>query len=278
MTYPRPEGDVLVDGRWGPPSTAVVRLDEPWAQSAVGVFETLAVRSNAAVDVDAHVLRLIEGSRRLSMSLPEPEELRSWIREGAARVVSGFGWVKILAVRDGPVVVFGGRLDPSEEGRPVSAIVLPWRRTPAGMLSGLKTWNYAELTLGLEEARRRDADEGLWLDTRGFLLEGCASNLFVVRRERVFTPAVRSGILPGVTRSHAIGAIREIGLPLHEGKVRLPRLRYADEAFLTSSLRAVRPLVRFEGRPIGGGERGPVTQRIAELVERRRRMPAAVSE
>ncbi len=161
-------------------------------------------------------------------------------------------------------------MDPSEEGRSVRAVLLPWRRCPSDVLSGLKSLSYASNVLGLEEAQRRGAEEGIWLNTRGHLAEGCSANLFVVKRRAVFTPGAREGILPGIVRGLAIEAARALGYLLHEGKVRLPRLLGADEAFLTSSTRGVRPVVEFEGRPVGRGRPGPVTAAIAAEVRRRR--------
>ena len=75
---------------------------------------------------------------------------------------------------------------------------------------------------------------------------------------RIFHPVRKNSIL------------RSFGLPVHEGKLRVRRLQQANEAFLTSSLRGLRPLVRCAGRPIGDGRPGPWTLRIAEEVRARR--------
>jgi branched-subunit amino acid aminotransferase/4-amino-4-deoxychorismate lyase len=157
-------------------------------------------------------------------------------------------------------------MDPLEEGRPSRAVILPWRRCLRDPLAGLKTLSYAANLVGLEEARRRNADEGLWLNTRGHLAEGCASNLFVIMGRALFTPGVGEGILAGIVRGVVLRAAGEIGLPVHEGRLRVRRLERAREAFLTSSLRGVRPLVAVDGRPVGSGRPGVVTRRLAERV------------
>ena len=105
----------------------------------------------------------------------------------------------------------------------------------------------------------------------GHLAEGCASNLFIVRRRALYTASACEGILPGVVRDLVLAAARAAGLLVHEGRVRVVRLQRADEAFLTSSLRAVRPLVRYAGRPIGNGEPGPITAMLGRAVARSRR-------
>ncbi len=102
------------------------------------------------------------------------------------------------------------------------------------------------------------------------MAEGCTTNVFVVERTKLFTPAPRDGILPGIVRGRVLEVARERGLILHEGKLRLQRLERAREAFLTSSLGEVRPLVRYQGRPVGNGQPGSLTRALAAEVRKRR--------
>jgi branched-chain amino acid aminotransferase len=146
-------------------------------------------------------------------------------------------------------------------------VLLPWRRNPHEPIAGLKTHNYANSILGLEEARRRGADEGIWLNVRGHLAEACTSNIFVIRHRTLFTPSAADGILPGITRDKALRAARELNLRVHAGKIRLEKLARADEVFLTSSLRGVRPVAELDGRPVGRAPApGPVTRAISARV------------
>jgi branched-subunit amino acid aminotransferase/4-amino-4-deoxychorismate lyase len=246
---------------------ARLSIAHPAVQSGRGLFETLALREGCGLELDPHLERLLAGVAVLGIVAPSHRELRDTAVEAAGGDAPALGWLKIVVV-DERSFVFRGPIDPAEVGRNVSAVLLPWRRNEKGPLDGLKTLNYAGNVVGLEHARGRDADEGLWLNSRGHLAEGCASNLFVVRGGSLFTPSERDGILPGVVRGLVLAAARRLGLPVHEGRLRLPRLERAAEAFLTSSVRGVRPLVRFEGRPVGRGEPGPLTRRIAAEVER----------
>lgn len=267
-----------MDGAWVSADRATVSLASPGIQSGLAAFETLAVRDHQVLDWEAHLDRLERSAEELGVSVPDRRDLASAGAAVASEVTGGLGWLKIVAVRDGPVAVFGGAIDPTEIGRSVSAILLRWRRSPTSPLAHLKTINYAPFVMGLEEASRRGADEGLWLNTRGHLAEGCTSSIFVVWRAKIFTPAVRDGILPGVTRSIALEAARGLGVVIHEGKVRLKRLETADEAFLTSSVRGVRPLIRFEGRPVGRGTPGPITRAVAARVADLRKVGTALDE
>jgi len=244
-----PEGLVWMDGALVSADHATVSLADPAIQAGIGAFETLAVRDSQLLDWEAHVDRLERSADRLGVTLPEGETLAEAGAAVAAEVAGGLGWLKIVALRGGPTAIFAGAIDPATVGESVSAVLLPWRRSTSDPLAQLKTLNYAPFALGLEEARRRGADEGLWLNTRGHLAEGCTSSVFVVWRKRIFVPAVRDGILPGVTRAIVLEAARALG-----------------------------PLVRFEGRPVGRGLPGPITRAIGDRVAALRKVGTAPGE
>ena len=267
MSYPGALRRAWIDGRPTDPQQAELRLGEGRLLSGLGLFETLSLREGRALDLDRHLRRIAGAAERISLELPELAAVRARIAEAAAETVGGFGWLKLVVVDGGPWILLSGPLEASLEGVAASAVLLPWRRNPHDPLAGMKSLSYASNLLALKEAKRRGADEGLWLNTRGGLAEGCTSNLFLVRPGRLLTPAVREGVLPGIVREHVLEAASELGLALSEGRVRLRQLERSREAFLTSSLRGVRPLVRVEGRPVGSGRPGPLTARIARRVE-----------
>ena len=265
MRDPDQSAGCWLDGRRIGPGEGTLPLDDPAIQRGLGLFETLALRDGAVLELEEHLDRLYGGLDRLSIKGPPRKRLRATVFE-TLEGAPACGWLKIIVTGGHRDVVFRGEMDPADEGRPVTAVLLPWRRNVSSPLAGLKTLSYADNLLGLAHARERGAGEGLWLNTRGHLSEGCSSNLFVIRGRALFTPAVRDGILPGVVRDLVIRAAKRLGMTVHEGKLRVPRLVRAREAFLTSSLRGLRPLVAFEGRPIGGGEPGATSRRLAEAV------------
>jgi branched-subunit amino acid aminotransferase/4-amino-4-deoxychorismate lyase len=238
--------------------------NDPAAQWGLGVFETIAVRDAVPRHLDDHLRRLSAAAHRLSVPLPAATELTRAVRLVAEGAPDRHAWLKILASRSGQWAVFAGPIDPADDGRSVSAVVLPWRRHRLDPTAGIKCVSYAACILGLEEARRRGADEGLWLNERGHVIEACTGNIFVARGRAVVTPALRDGARDGVTRWRAIEALRELGLSVRQSKVRIATLRSADEIFLTSSLRGVRPVVRINGWNVRGGDPGPISRRLAE--------------
>jgi branched-subunit amino acid aminotransferase/4-amino-4-deoxychorismate lyase len=112
----------------------------------------------------------------------------------------------------------------------------------------------------------------LFLDTAGHCSEASASNLFAVIAGRLTTPPTSCAALPGITRAAVIELAGEHGLPVDERPFDVAELGTGSEAFLTSSLRGIAPLVRLGARAIGIGTPGPVTRQMmttyAALVDR----------
>ena len=260
----RPQGRAVLCGTVVASDALLLPWYDPAAQWGLGVFETLAVRDATPRHLDEHLRRLRVSALRLGVPLPAPAELTRAARLVAEGISGGSSWLKILVSRSGQWAVFAGPIDSADEGSAISAVVLPWRRHRLDPTAGIKSMAYAGAILGLEEARRRGADEGLWLNDRGHVIESCTGNVFVVRGRAVVTPALRDGARDGVTRSRAIETLRELGFSVRQSKVRIATLRGADEVFLTSSLRGVRPVVRIDGRNVLGGDPGRVSRRLAE--------------
>jgi branched-subunit amino acid aminotransferase/4-amino-4-deoxychorismate lyase len=148
----------------------------------------------------------------------------------------------------------------STSGR--SAHVATGRRTERAQTAGLKTRAYTDAVAALAEARRAGCDEALFLDTAEHVSEATASNVFLMREGTLVTPPPSCGALPGVTRAAVLELVAGTVLPHEERAVTLDQLHQASEAFLTSSVRELVPLVAIGGRPIGDGRPGPVTQRL----------------
>ena len=260
----RPEGRAVHCGTLVESEALVLRWDDPAAQWGLGVFETIAVRDAEPRHLDEHLRRLAASARQLSVPLPPVDEMARAVRLVAEADSDGTRWLKIVVSRSGQWVVFAGRIDPADDGKAVAAVVLPWRRHRLDPTAGIKSVGYAACMLGLEEAVRRGAHEGLWLNERGHVTGACTGNVFVARGRAVVTPSLPDGARDGVTRWRAIVALREFGLSVRQSKVRIATLRAADEIFLTSSLHGVRPVVRVDGRKVRGGAPGPISRRLAD--------------
>lgn len=121
--------------------------------------------------------------------------------------------------------------------------------------------NYINSILALQEALSGGADEALMLDTEGYVTEGTGENIFVVRNGVVYTPDLSSA-LEGITRDTVIRLIGEAGLDLVEKRITRDEVYVADEAFFTGTAAEVTPISELDGRSIGNGGRGPVTEQL----------------
>ena len=144
----------------------------------------------------------------------------------------------------------------------VRVTLLPFARH--GFLSEHKVLDYLPAVLGKTIAARHHAFEGLYVDEQGRITEGTTSNLFVWRRRQLLTPPL-VGILPGVTRRVVLQAATAAGLRVRERPLSTADLQDADEAFLTSSLAEVVPIIDVDARAIGNGQVGPQTRQIQAL-------------
>ena len=146
---------------------------------------------------------------------------------------------------------------------PTTAIVtVPWRRNENGALTGVKSTSYAENVRGLAYAASRGASEAIFLNIAGDVCEGTGTNIFFVFGDRIVTPPLSAGPLAGITR--------ELLLEWHEideRNVTPEEAETADEVFLTSSLRDVQGVERWDDRDPSAPR--PVTERLAaEFVQR----------
>lgn len=124
--------------------------------------------------------------------------------------------------------------------------------------------NYINSMLALNEALSCGYDEALLLDTQGYVMEGSGENVFIVRDGVLYTPDLTSA-LDGITRTTIITLAREQGLDVRERRITRDEVYIADEAFFTGTAAEVTPIRELDGRAIGSGSRGPITERLQKL-------------
>ncbi len=134
---------------------------------------------------------------------------------------------------------------------------------PGTKISG----SYFNAALASMWANQNGADEALMLDSAGYVAEGAAENLFVVKNGKIFTPQ-SSDILKGITRDTLIKTSRENGFKIHEKRIKLSDLYKADEAFFTGTAVEVHAIGKVNGKKIGSGKKGPITETIQRFYQK----------
>jgi branched-chain amino acid aminotransferase len=124
--------------------------------------------------------------------------------------------------------------------------------------------NYVNSILAVQEAVSSGCDEALLLDHEGYVAEGSGENIFIVRKGKIYTPDLTSA-LEGITRETIMTIAREQGFEVAEKRITRDEVYVADEAFFTGTAAEVTPIRELDGRVIGNGGRGPVTEKLQSL-------------
>jgi branched-chain amino acid aminotransferase len=132
------------------------------------------------------------------------------------------------------------------------------------MCKAKATGNYMNSMLALREAVECGYDEALLLDSEGYVAEGSGENIFIVRNGELRTPDVTSA-LEGITRDTIIALATDMGLSVKECRITRDEVYIADEAFFTGTAAEVTPIRELDGRRIGAGTRGPITEKLQAL-------------
>lgn len=121
--------------------------------------------------------------------------------------------------------------------------------------------NYLNSMLALNEALACGCDEAMLLDAEGYVAEGSGENIFIIRDGVIYTPELTSA-LDGITRATVIQIANDMGLEVREKRITRDEVYIADEAFFTGTAAEVTPIREVDGRAIGIGSRGPITEKL----------------
>jgi len=248
-----------------------------------GLFETMRAYGGRVFRLEKHLSRLARSAEFLGISTDSIElkdAVHSTLRanrlqDARVRITVSIGEGGLTpdpATCGRPtVLVMAGEYKPyPEQGyqRGFRAVISSLRRNSQTPLAQLKSTSYLESILARQEARRAGADEAICLNERELLAEASMSNIFLVADGVLKTPAVESGILPGVTRETVLELAGKLGIRTLEREIEAEELWRSEEVFLTGSLIEVMPLVDVDGKPIGDGKPGPVTRRLMDEYRR----------
>lgn len=163
------------------------------------------------------------------------------------------------------VAPFGAYLDVSKG---IRVCISSWRRIPAESLPlGAKiTGAYVNSSLAKAEALDKGYDEAILLAPEGTIAEGSGENLFMVKDGKLITPPLTEIILPGITRLALIElAEKELGIETIERHIKRNELYETDELFLCGTGAQVSPVTEVEGRKVGNGEIGKITEKLQKI-------------
>ena len=271
-----------VNGRYLPLAAASVNVEDRGYQFADGVYEVCEVRGGRMVDERRHMARLARSLGELRIAMPmAPAALAVILRETIARnrVRDGIVYLQItrgVARRDfafpaadtrPTLVCYARAKSPAARelraGRGIGVITLPdirWRRPDIKSVSLLPN------ALARQQAEDAGAGEAWLVDDNGYVTEGAACNAWIVTAEDdIMTRPAESGILRGITRTVLVEGLRAEGLRFVERPFTVAQAKAAREAFNTSAVGLIMPVISIDGQPVGEGRPGPVARRLRQL-------------
>lgn len=258
----QPDTPIWANGRIVRGDEAATSLFDRGTRDGGGIFETLRVYDGRPFAWQRHMERLVLAAAELGFPVPpRPSAMRDAIGELLDAQSLRDAVVRITVTRG----IAGGR--PTRAGAWIDAQPLAsrlWRGTRSGdaaaivsplvfdlgWMGAYKTTSRMAWDLAREQAIAIGADEALLVSSAGELLEGSASNVFVVKGGEVLTPPLSSRILPGVTRAIVLQLCAELGIPAREQALQASGLRDADALFLTNSVQEILPVATLDGRAL----------------------------
>ena len=252
------------------PDDPAIRADDEALLRGRAAFETLRVYDGRPFRLDTHLDRLEASAVAIGLPPVERNELATLsglvlAEAGAADAVLRLVWTAgpvegppagLALVSEIPDWIEVVR---ARGARAVSLLgvraAVPW------LLPGVKSTSYAVNMAAEAEARRRGAEEAIFVDGEGIVLEGTVTNVWWRTGETLHTPSLELGILAGVTRAALLELALRAGYDVVEGAYPLESLLEADEAFTSSSVREVLPLVEVDGTRLGRGPAADDLQR-----------------
>ena len=271
---------VMIDGELRAPGAQLVSVFDRGFLYGDSVFETLRTYGGEPFGLAEHMDRLARSAALVFIELPVPRatleaEVRAAVRSGQnpesyvrVMVTRGQGALGLdpgLAERPTRVIIVQPLITPPERSYTEGVAAITYRtqrQVDATSAVGAKVGNYLVSVLAMREASRVGAVEALIVDSRGAVLEGGTSNIFLVKDGHLITPDISAGILAGITRAHLLRVAEALGVSV---ELRTPSVNDAydaDELFISSSIRELMPVVKLDDRSIGDGKPGPVFARL----------------
>jgi len=278
------DGFIWLDGEMIPWREARVHVLTHTLHYGLGVFEGVRAyktsRGTAIFRLEAHTDRLFRSAHILRMPMPFDKEtvneaIRATVRDNALES----GYIR-------PMCFFGAEgMGLRADNLRTHVMIAAWSwgsyMGEENMRTGIRVrtssytrhhvnitmckakanGNYINSILALNEALACGCDEALLLDAEGYVAEGSGENVFLVRDGTLYTPELTSA-LDGITRDTVIRLAVELGIPVREKRLTRDEVYIADEAFFTGTAAEVTPIRELDGRAIGSGGRGPITEQL----------------
>ena len=288
MDFSEREGVIWLDGELRPWKDAKVHVLTHTLHYGLGVFEGVRAyhtqeRGTCIFKLKEHTKRLFNSAKILMMDMPfdqdtinEAQRLvvrenglpEAYLRpmcflgsEGMGLRADKLATHVMVAAWDWP-----SYMDPEARNRGIKVRTSSYTRhhVNIAMCKAKANGQYINSMLALREAIESGAEEALLLDNEGYVAEGSGENFFMVKNGVLYTPELTS-CLDGITRATVIELANELGITVREKRITRDEVYICDEAFFTGTAAEVVPIRELDGRAVGEGSRGPITEQLQAM-------------
>lgn len=273
---------IYIDGKFYSETDAKVSVFDHGLLYGDGVFEGIRAYHGRVFKLKEHIDRLYYSAKAILLEIPlTPAQMMQatvdTLRENGLRdayvrliVTRGVGTLGLnpRSCKNPSVIIIAGKIQvypPELYARGMDIVTVPTvRNLHSAVNPAIKSLNYLNNILAKIEANNAGVEEALMLNSEGFVAEGTADNVFIIRKGELLTPPLSAGALYGVTRATVMELAAEAGLRVAEQNLTRYDLFNADECFLTGTGAEIMPVIKIDARVIGSGQPGPLTTKLVD--------------
>ncbi len=271
---------IYIDGQFYSKEDAKISVFDHGLLYGDGVFEGIRVYNRRVFQLTEHLLRLQDSAKALMLKLPASlKEIEEATLESCRRNNVHDGYIRLVVTRGvgnlglspdkcpkATIIIIAGSIElyPEKYYREgLKVITVPtWRNSPAALSPAIKSLNYLNNIMAKIEGTLCGAQESIMLNGEGYVAECSGDNIFIRKGERIFTPPIYAGALDGITRQVVMQLVKKQGGQVEEKMLTRYDLFVADEMFLTGTGAEIVPVIEVDGRVIGNGLPGRLTQSL----------------
>jgi branched-chain amino acid aminotransferase len=273
---------IFIDGKYFSERDAKVSVFDHGLLYGDGVFEGIRAYNGRVFKLKEHIDRLFYSAKSILLEIPmsnaalcratvetiRANKLRdSYIRLIVTRGVGTLG-LNPRTCKKPSVIIIAGKIQvypPELYARGMDIVTVPTvRNLHSAVNPAIKSLNYLNNILAKIEANNAGVEEAVMLNSQGYVAEGTADNLFIVKNGALFTPPLSAGALYGITRATVMELAGQAGVKVSEPNLTRYDLFSADECFVTGTGAEIMPVVKIDGRVIGAGKPGPFTKKLVK--------------
>lgn len=274
------EAKVNINGEIISPENAKISVFDHGLLYGDGVFEGIRFYNGRIFKFDEHINRLDESARHILLKIPNSLD---YIKEETIKTIRASkmkdGYIRLILTRgigtlglsphkckNAQIIIIVDKISlyPDELYKNgMEVITVPTQRNMSEAVSPrVKSLNYLNNVLAKIEAINAGFEEAIMLNKYGFVAECTGDNIFIIKNGTVITPPAYMGALEGITRNTVMELATEMNIPVKQRVMSRHDVFSADECFLTGTAAEVIPVTKVDGRPIGSGKVGKITESL----------------